>query len=67
MNKNENLLLKYAGLGIQFLVALGLGVFAGMKIDQWLNFKTPLAGWLLPLVIIFAVIFRIIKDTSQKK
>jgi uncharacterized membrane protein YedE/YeeE len=66
-NKNNNFLLRYAGLGFQFLLAIGIAVFAGMKIDQWLSLKMPLAVWVLPLLIIFGVIFRIIKDTSQKK
>lgn len=65
--KNDNILLKYAGLGFQFLVAIGLGVFAGLQIDTWLKFKTPLGVWILPLVIIFGVMYKIIKETSQKK
>ncbi len=66
-NKNNNSLLKYAGLGFQFLVAISLGVYLGLKTDQWMGFKTPLAVWILPLTIIFGVIYKIIKETSQKK
>ena len=68
MNKEkDNSLLRYAGLGFQFLVAIGLSVWGGLQLDRWLKLKTPLAVWILPLLIIFVVIFKIIKDTSQKK
>ena len=68
MNKEkDNSLLRYAGLGFQFLAAIGLSVWGGLELDKWLKLKTPLAVWILPLLIIFVVIFKIIKDTSQKK
>ncbi len=67
IKRNDNNLMKYAGLGFQFLVAIGVGVFLGLQIDKWLNFKTPLAVWILPLIIIFGVMYKIIKETSQKK
>ena len=68
MNKNNNTsLLKYAGLATQFLVGIGLAVYGGMHLDKWLKFKTPLAVWVLPLLLISGVIYKIIKDTSAKK
>ena len=63
----NNLLWKYAGLATQFLVGIGLSVYAGMKIDQWLKINMPVAVWVLPLLVIVAVIIKIIKDTAQKK
>ena len=63
----NNLLWKYAGLATQFLVGIGLSVYAGMKIDQWLKINVPVAVWVLPLLVIIAVIIKIIKDTAQKK
>jgi len=64
---NNNLLWKYAGLATQFLVGIGLAVYAGLKLDQWLKIKTPLAVWVLPLLLITGVIIKIIKDTAKKK
>lgn len=64
---NNNLLWKYAGLATQFLVGIGLFVYIGMKVDQWLKINTPLAVWVLPLLLIVAVIVKIVKDTAQKK
>ena len=60
-------LLKYAGLGSQILVSLGIAVFAGYKIDEWLKIPLPLLVWLLPLVVLIGMIFKLIKDTSKKK
>ena len=68
MNKNDNrFLLKYAGMATQFLVAIAIAVYGGIQIDKWLKFETPLAVWLLPLLIITGIIIKIIKDTSTKK
>jgi len=58
--------MRYAGMGAQFLVSIGLGIFIGIKLDKWLNFSFPLLVWLLPLFIITGLIIKIIKDTSKK-
>ena len=58
---------RYAGLAMQFLVSIGLGVFIGLKADKWLHFSFPLLVWLLPLLIIAGIFFNIWKETSKKK
>jgi F0F1-type ATP synthase assembly protein I len=60
-------LMRYAGLAVQFLVSIGLGVFIGLKADQWLHFSFPLLVWLLPLLIIGGMFVNILKETSKKK
>jgi len=65
--QNNKLLMKYAGLTMQVMVALAFAVFAGLKIDKWLSFKTPLLVWVLPLLVIIVMIWQIIKDTSKNK
>lgn len=68
MNKPDNRILwKYAGLATQFLVGIGLAVFIGKKADDYLSLRTPIGVWVLPLLLITAVIFGIIRDTSGKK
>jgi putative effector of murein hydrolase LrgA (UPF0299 family) len=69
MNKkpDNKILWKYAGLATQFLIGIGLFVFIGMKIDKWLKINVPVAVWVLPLLLIVAIIIKIIKDTAQKK
>ena len=58
-------LLRYAGMGMQFLVSIALGIFFGLKLDEWLHFSFPLLVWILPLLIIIGLIIKIIKDTSK--
>lgn len=63
---NDRLLLKYLGLGTQIMISLALAVFAGLKLDKWLSFSTPLLVWILPLLVLGVMIWRVIKDTSKK-
>ncbi len=65
--KSSTQLWQYAGIGGQLLVSLGIGVFLGLKADEWLQIKFPLLIWILPLVILIAMIARLIKATSNKK
>ncbi|WP_207492715.1 AtpZ/AtpI family protein [Aridibaculum aurantiacum] len=59
--------MKYAGLTMQIMVALALAVFAGIKLDEWFEFSTPLLVWLLPLLIVVVMMWQVIKDTSKQK
>lgn len=65
-DNNKRLLYKYAGLAMQILVGLGLAVYAGLKLDEWLVFTTPLLVWVLPLLVISVMMYQVIKDTSKK-
>jgi hypothetical protein len=60
-------LMRYAGMGSQILVSLGIAVFAGYKIDKWLKIPLPLLVWLLPLVMLIGIIYKLIKETSGNK
>ncbi|RTL60392.1 MAG: hypothetical protein EKK37_06030 [Sphingobacteriales bacterium] len=64
---NSYLLFKYASLGGQLIVSLGLAVFAGIKADKWLKISFPLLGWLLPLLVLIVILYKIVKDTAPKK
>ena len=63
---NNKILLRYAGLGTQILVSLGLAVFIGLKLDAWIRTPFPVLVWLLPLLVILGMIIKTIKDTSKK-
>lgn len=65
--QNSRLLLKYAGLTMQIMVSLALAVYIGYKADAWLEWKTPVLVWVLPLLVIVAMIWQVIKDTSKSK
>jgi undecaprenyl pyrophosphate phosphatase UppP len=66
-SSNNNILLRYAGMGAQILVSLGLAVFIGLKADGWLNTPFPVLVWVLPLLVIIGMIIKTIKDTSKHK
>ena len=58
--------MRYAGLGTQILVSLGIAVFVGYKVDRWLKIPLPLLVWLLPLVVLIGIIYKLVKETSGK-
>ena len=67
-NKTDNSLLwKYAGFATQLIIALGLAVYAGIKLDAFFKFNNPIIVWVLPLLIIVVLIYKVIKDTAPKK
>jgi len=61
----KNLLLYYSGMAAQFLVAIGLMVFAGLKVDNYLGVSFPVFVWLLPLMVITGLIIKALRDTSK--
>ena len=65
-NKSKSDLMRYAGLGMQLFVSLGLAVFAGYKVDKWIGMKFPVFVWVLPLAVLFLIIYKLIKETSKR-
>ena len=66
-NNNYSDLLRYASMGTQIFVGLGLAVFIGLKIDKWLKISAPLLVILLPVIVLVGIIYKIIKETSKQK
>jgi len=62
-DKNRDLY-RYASLGTQLLVAIGLAVFIGLKLDGWLN-TTPLFSCILPLLVLFGIFYKIARETRK--
>jgi len=58
--------MRYAGLATQMLISLGIAVFIGLKADKWLKLSFPILSWLLPLLVLAAIIYQIIKETGPK-
>ena len=65
-NNNNKDLMRYAGLATQMLISLGIAVFIGLKADKWLKLSFPILSWLLPLLVLAAIIYQIIKQTGRK-
>jgi len=59
--------MRYAGLGGQIFFSLGIAVFIGYKADDWLNTPLPLLVWILPLLVLCVMIYKLIKETSKQK
>ena len=68
MNKEnkKNNLTDYAGMSFQFLIGLGLFMFTGYKLDEWMKFSIPITIWVFPLIFIIAIIIKIILETNKK-
>ena len=65
-DNGKKLLLQYAGFATQLVVSLGIGVFIGYWIDKKVNITVPIFIWLLPLLILIVLFWKVIKDTSRK-
>jgi hypothetical protein len=63
---NNRDLLRYASLGTQLLVSIGLAVFCGIKLDQWLG-TLPLFACALPLLVLAGIFYKLFRETSRKK
>lgn len=59
--------MRYAGLSGQILVSVGLGVFAGYYADKWLRLSFPVFIWVLPLLVLCLIFYKLIKETAKKK
>ena len=66
-NKNYSDLLRYASMGTQIFVGLGLAVFVGLKADKWLKISAPLLVLILPVIVLVGIIYKIVKETSKQK
>jgi F0F1-type ATP synthase assembly protein I len=57
--------MRYAGLSTQLLVAIGMAVFIGYKVDHWLK-TFPLFTSALPLLVLAVIFYKLVRDTSGK-
>jgi F0F1-type ATP synthase assembly protein I len=64
--RNKKFLYRYASLGTQILVGLGLAVFIGLKLDRWLH-TLPLFSCVLPLLVLGVMFYKLFKETSNTK
>lgn len=55
-------LLKYASMGTQMLVIMGLFTFGGYQLDKWLGWTIPVFTVGLSLIGIFAAFYLTLKD-----
>jgi hypothetical protein len=49
------------------IVTLGVAMYIGSWGDKKIGMKWSLLVWLLPLLVLLATLFKLIRDTSNKK
>jgi uncharacterized membrane protein YhiD involved in acid resistance len=59
--------MKYAGMATQFIVTLGVAIFIGYQVDQWIGWRFPLLTSLLPLAAIISLLYKIYIESNPKK
>lgn len=59
--------MKYAGMATHFIVTLGVAIFIGYKVDQWIGWRFPLLTILLPLAAIISLLYKIYIESNPKK
>jgi hypothetical protein len=67
MAKSPGNFMKYASMGTQIAVTILLGVFAGIKLDEWLELRFPLFTVILSLGAVIAGMYLAVKDLLKKK
>jgi F0F1-type ATP synthase assembly protein I len=64
-NSNKRFFYRYASLGTQILAGLALAVFLGLRLDGWLK-TLPLFSCVLPLLVLSAIFYKLIRETKRK-
>ena len=58
---------KYSSIALQMLVIILLGVFGGIKLDEWLALKFPVFTVILSILSVILAIYYVTKDLLKKK
>lgn len=65
--KQPNNFLKYSNMAFQMAGIIGVGSWAGYKLDQYFATKTPVYTIILSLVSIFVALYLTLKDFISPK
>jgi len=57
---------RYSSLAFQMFAIIGLGIFGGVKLDQWLKIGFPVFTVLLSIISVAAAIYTAVKDLLKK-
>ena len=57
---------RYSNMAFQMFAIIGVGVFGGVKLDEWLNLKFPVFTLILSIISVAAAIYSAIKDLIRK-
>ena len=57
---------KYSGLGFQMLAIIGLGAFAGIKLDAYFHTRTPWFTIGLMLLGVVVALYQVIRSLTRE-
>lgn len=57
---------RYSNLAFQMFAIIGIGIFGGVKLDQWLDIGFPVFTVVLSIISVAAAIYTAIKDLIKK-
>lgn len=60
-------MMRYAGLGTQWMAMLGIAVWGGWKLDKLTGWKFPVFILTLPLVSLCVSLWQLIKEFNKPK
>lgn len=58
---------RYSGMAFQMIAIILIGVFGGMKLDQWLKPKFPVFTVVLSFLAVMLALYYILKDFIRLK
>ena len=58
---------RYSNIAFQMFAIIGIGIFGGVKLDQWLHLRFPVFTVLLSILSVAAAIYSVVKDLLKKK
>lgn len=53
--------IRYSSMGVEMVTIMGLGVFAGIKMDQWLDLEFPAFTLGLMVLAVAGAIYRAVR------
>ncbi len=65
-SKKDNQFIQYSSLAFEMIAIMGLGVFAGIKIDGWLNMSFPVFTLILMILSVIGAIYHAVKNFIKK-
>ncbi|MDO1448592.1 AtpZ/AtpI family protein [Rhodocytophaga aerolata] len=64
--KQLNNYVKYSGLGFQMMATLGIAVWGGIKLDEWLELKFPAFTVALPCIALIGSLIIFIRSLPKE-
>jgi hypothetical protein len=57
---------RYSSLAFQMFAIIGIGIYGGVKLDQWLKTGFPVFTLLMSILSVAAAIYSAVKDLLKK-